>query len=33
MSYCGHHKMAENNTSVEYNHDENSNNEGYKNKI
>ena len=31
MSYSRHHKMAENNTSVEYNLDENSDSEGYKN--
>ena len=31
MSYCGYHKMSENNTSLEYNLDENSDGEGYKN--
>ena len=31
MSYCGYCKMAENKTSVEYNLDENSDSDGYKN--
>ena len=31
MSYCGYHKMAGNNTSVEYKFDEHSDSEGYKN--
>ena len=31
LSYCGYHKMAENSTSVEFNLDENSDSEGYKN--
>ena len=31
MSYCGYCKIAENNISEEYNLDENSDSEGYKN--
>ena len=31
VSYCGYHKIVENNTSAEYNLDENSDSEGYKN--
>ena len=31
VSYCGYLNMAENNTGVEYNVDENSNSEDYKN--
>ena len=31
MSYCGYLKIAENHTSAEYNFDENSDSEGYKN--
>ena len=31
VSYCVYHKMAENNTSVEYNPDEHSDSYGYKN--
>ena len=31
VSYCAYFKMAENNTSAEYNCDENSSNEGYQN--
>ena len=31
MSYCGYNKIAENNSSMEYNCDKNSDNEGYKN--
>ena len=31
MSYCGYHKIAENNTGAEYNFDNNSDSEGYNN--
>ena len=33
MCHCGYNKMAENNTSMEYNLDENTDSEGYEMKI